>query len=130
MLNTTSIYLTIISLLLGGCNKSIKLIDNPDKEMTLHEHFEHSMPLLGHRNWIVVTDMAYPLQTKEGITTLFAEEPYIEVLSFVNNILNKSSHIVANIHLDKEFLYLDENLCPGIDNFREMQKNTLSNSNV
>lgn len=35
---------------------------------------QEKLPLLGHRNWVVITDMAYPLQAKDGITTLYATE--------------------------------------------------------
>jgi hypothetical protein len=29
------------------------------------------LPLLGHRNWVVVADSAYPLQTAPGIETIY-----------------------------------------------------------
>jgi hypothetical protein len=31
-----------------------------------------SLPLYGHRNWIVVADAAYPAQSKHGIETVLA----------------------------------------------------------
>ena len=51
------------------------------------------LPLLGHRNWIVITDMAYPLQSGNGITTLYADEPYAEVLGKVKSIIDDAPHI-------------------------------------
>ena len=51
---------------------------------------EEKMPLIGHRNWIVVTDMAYPLQTDPGIITVFAPEPYEQVLAKVNGMIKKA----------------------------------------
>ena len=35
--------------------------------------------------------MAYPMQTKEGITTLYADEPYEKVLAFVMEALKKNA---------------------------------------
>jgi hypothetical protein len=31
---------------------------------------EQELPLLGHRNWIVIADSAYPWQTAPGIETI------------------------------------------------------------
>lgn len=39
------------------------------------------LPLLGHRNWIVVADSAYPLQTAPGIKTVYADSAQLEVIS-------------------------------------------------
>ena len=64
------------------------------------------MPTLGHRNWIVITDMAYPWQSGSGITTLFAEEPYTAVLQEVKQMIDQSHHVFAHIYRDKELSYL------------------------
>ncbi|MFZ0964991.1 MAG: hypothetical protein WAO35_29395 [Terriglobia bacterium] len=42
----------------------------------LHER----IPLLGHRNWIVVADSAYPAQSREGIETILSTGSHMEVL--------------------------------------------------
>ncbi|WP_455674470.1 hypothetical protein [Phocaeicola sp.] len=80
---------------------------------------QQKLPLLGHRNWIVVTDMAYPLQTKQGITTLFADEPYKEVLACVQGMLNDHPHVYAHVYQDKELLLLTDKICPGVGEFKE-----------
>lgn len=95
--------------------------ESPDWQIVLKD----KMPLLGHRNWIVVTDMAYPLQSKEGIITLFAEESYPEVLAFVNTLINESSHVYAHIYWDKELSFLVEEDTPGIDLLRNEMRNIL-----
>lgn len=79
---------------------------------------QQKMPLLGHRNWIVITDMAYPLQTKPGITTLFANEPYQEVLATVHYMLHDYPHVYAHVYQDKELLLLTDKICPGVDKFK------------
>ena len=84
---------------------------------------QDKMPLLGHRNWIVITDMAYPLQAKDGITTLYANESYSEVLAAVKQIIDDSNHVYAHVYQDKELSYLTEDICPGIDSLKaDMQK--------
>src|SRR5271165_1940011 len=39
------------------------------------------MPLLGHRNWILVVDSAYPLQTSPGVETIETNEAQEEVVN-------------------------------------------------
>lgn len=83
-------------------------------ETTLAE----KMPLLGHRNWIVITDMAYPLQSGAGITTLFADEPYIEVLRKVKAQIDAAPHVFAHVYHDLELEYISEADMPGVDALR------------
>lgn len=77
------------------------------------------MALLGHRNWIVVTDMAYPLQSNPGITTLFAPESYAEVIGEVNALIKDAPHVFAHIYQDQEQTRLSEELAPGWDEYKE-----------
>lgn len=86
-----------------------------DWKQTLHE----MMPLLGHRNWIVVTDMAYPLQTNPGAVTLDAtSDEFSTVLRTVMSELAASPHVFPHVYRDSEQLRLDENLCQGITVYR------------
>jgi hypothetical protein len=80
------------------------------------------IPLLGHRNWIVVTDMAYPLQTQAGIKTIYTNEDYMNILDFVYKEIEKAPHIKATTYQDKELLYLDEKDAVGIDALRGQMK--------
>lgn len=86
-----------------------------DWKQTLHE----MMPLLGHRNWIVVTDMAYPLQTNPGVVTLDAtSDEFSTVLRTVMSELAALPHVFPHVYRDSEQLRLDENLCQGITAYR------------
>ncbi|MDR2628233.1 MAG: hypothetical protein LBC40_09395 [Dysgonamonadaceae bacterium] len=83
------------------------------------EELQKALPLLGHRNWIVVTDMAYPLQAQPGIRTIYTGESYVDVLRYVYEEIGKAPHVKANVYQDKEFFYLDEEDVPGIMALRE-----------
>lgn len=84
------------------------------------------LPLLGHRNWIVVTDMAYPLQSKDGINTLYTDEPYEKVVKTVAEMIEKAPHIFAHIYRDRELEFLTEDMAPGVSEFR----NAVNTGNV
>lgn len=77
--------------------------------------FNGMLPLLGHRNWVVVTDMAYPLQSSDGITTIYADEPYLEVLSKVKSAIDAAPHVYAHVWRDRELEYIGEDMVEGID---------------
>ena len=73
---------------------------------------EELLPLLGHRNWVVVTDMAYPLQSKPGILTLYAPEPFKDAVATVAGLIAKAPHVFAHVRLDAEQLKMSGDLCP------------------
>ncbi|KAA6330032.1 hypothetical protein EZS27_021213 [termite gut metagenome] len=91
------------------------------------EELKEVIPLLGHRNWIVVTDMAYPLQTQPGIKTLYTDESYIDVLSFVFNAIEKEPHIKPLIFQDKELSYIEDKDAEGIELLRKQMQTLLGN---
>jgi hypothetical protein len=95
--------------------------------MNWKEELKEALPLLGHRNWIVVTDMAYPLQTAQGIKTLYTDESCMEVLTFVFNEIEKAPHIKPLIYQDKELTYLDDKDAEGADLLREQMQTLLGN---
>ncbi len=90
------------------------------------EEFVKVLPLLGHRNWILVVDKAFPLQSASGMTYLNTREPLPDVLERVLSDVQKSSHIRPIIYTDKELDALDESFCKGIDELRRDLKNTIA----
>lgn len=115
-----AIWVVFITMLMSACRCPANVGESVSSDsaniwkVTLQE----KIPLLGHRNWIVVTDMAYPLQNKPGITTLFANDAYPDVLFAVQGMIHHSPHISATIYQDKEFLSLNDKVCPGIDSLK------------
>ncbi|MDR0844740.1 MAG: hypothetical protein LBN71_05925 [Tannerella sp.] len=91
------------------------------------DELKTEIPLLGHRNWIVVTDMAYPLQTAPGIRTIYTDASYMDILSYVYGEIEKAPHIKAHVYQDKEFLSLDEQMAPGTDLLRQQMKALFGN---
>jgi hypothetical protein len=94
----------------------------PVSTLSWREVLKAEIPLLGHRNWIVVTDMAYPLQTQAGIKTVYTNEAYMDILDFVYREIEKTPHIKATVYQDKELLYLNEKHVAGIDSLRKQMK--------
>ena len=80
---------------------------------------EKQLPLLGHRNWIVVADAAYPWQSGAGIETLDTASDHLEVLHAVLGAVAAARHVRAVVHLDAELPFVDEAHAPGIGALRD-----------
>ncbi len=77
------------------------------------------LPLLGHRNWIVVADAAYPAQSRPGIETLYVGGDQIEVLREVLKAVEGTKHVRANLFGDAELRSVPEPDAPGISAYRK-----------
>lgn len=124
--------IVICCLMLTACTKtSQKMPENKQqKPASWQSILTEKLPLFGHRNWIVVADMAYPMQTKAGIITLYADEPYEKVLAFVMDALKKTPHVQPVVYQDEELAYVQEGLCPGINAFRRETAKVLSDVKI
>lgn len=99
-------------------------------EMAWRKKLEKELPLLGHRNWIVVADSAYPWQTSPGIETVYTEGDQVEVLKEVMNVLAKAKHVEPTIYTDAELTHIPEADAKGISEYREQLKKVLAGRNV
>ena len=76
------------------------------------------IPALGHRNWIVVADSAFPLQISPGIETIVTNEDHFAVLAKVLKAVDAAKHLRPKVYLDKELSFVSEDLAPGADETR------------
>ena len=94
------------------------------------EKLQKELPLLGHRNWIVVADSAYPLQTAPGIETIYVPADQLEVVKSVLAELAKTRHVKPAIFTDAEMKFVAENYAPGIGAYRLALGKILANQPV
>ena len=83
------------------------------------ETLEKRLPLLGHRNWLVVADAAYPSQSRPGIETIASGESQQVTLDRVLARLGACRHIRPILHIDRELKFVDEQDAPGVDSYRK-----------
>jgi hypothetical protein len=91
------------------------IADEPDWQQQATEQ----LALLGHRNWIVIADSAYPWQSREGIETIATGDDQLAVLRWVLESIQKAGHIRPTIHLDAELPYVPEEEAAGISAYRQ-----------
>lgn len=82
------------------------------------QKLKEMLPLLGHRNWILVVDKAFPLQSAAGMTFIDTGRELQEVLAHVISEVNGSEHVKPVIYTDLELRFMDDGLCPGVEALR------------
>jgi len=76
------------------------------------------LPALGHRNWILIVDSAYPAQSRPAIRTVTTTADQAELVRTVLKEIDNTGHITPKIYLDAELKYVGEDDALGINNYR------------
>ena len=80
--------------------------------------FDAELPLLGHRNWILIADSAYPLQVSPGIEVVETGADQLEVVRYVLARIDRSIHVRPEIFLDAELPFVADADAPGASDYR------------
>ncbi|MFZ4455054.1 MAG: hypothetical protein ACOYOT_02415 [Bacteroidales bacterium] len=89
------------------------------KESNWQTEFQQKLPLLGHRNWVLVVDKAFPLQSAAGMTIINTGEQLPVVLKEVMKSISTSSHVKPIVYTDSELSYITQDLSPGVDTLKK-----------
>ena len=108
------------------CNLALAAIFLTSVALTVPAHAQdnwqtkvsQSMPLLGHRNWILIVDSAYPLQSSPGVETIETNASHFDVLRYVLGAINSSIHVRPLIYMDKELPFVSDDDAPGTSAYR------------
>jgi RbsD / FucU transport protein family len=76
------------------------------------------LPLLGHRNWIMIVDSAYPLQASAGVETLETNSDQLDVIRTVLSAIDNSIHVRPIVYMDAELPFVPEKDAPGVTAYR------------
>ena len=74
--------------------------------------------VMGHRNWIVVADSAYPAQNKPGIETIVTGRDQTETVKVLLEAVDAAPHVRPVIYLDSELKSVSQADAPGITDYR------------
>jgi len=107
----------LIVCVLFGCRK--------EESWMWERKLSKDLKLMGHRNWIVVADSAYPAQNSAGIETIVAGVDQLGVVKKVLTAIDEAKHVQAKIYLDKQLDSVAEADAPGIHIYREELKKLL-----
>jgi hypothetical protein len=111
---------------ISGCTTPV-LQNKSNNETSWKTEFNSLLPLLGHRNWILVVDKAFPLQTSQGLTIINTGEKLVPVLKYVLDQIDGSTHVQPVLYHDAELSYLTSDQVPGKDEFLSSVNQVLGN---
>ena len=89
-----------------------------EQEKTWEDVLETDLNMLGHRNWILVVDKAFPEQSSAGMKYIYVEQELLATLEYVLGALDRSTHVSPSIYRDKELSFITEEQVSGIEAFR------------
>ncbi len=91
----------------------------PANAQSWQSHLADALPLMGHRNWILVVDSAYPQQVGPGVETIETNADQFDVVPKVLSAIQNSIHVRPVIFTDAELQFVHEQEAPGVSNYRE-----------
>ena len=107
-------FILVMLLVFSSCQKKDVRSDVKEK-----------IDLLGHRNWVLLVDNAYPEQNVPGMETILVEGDMLDNLPWFLDMLDNSPHITPIIYRDQELRYLDDGMVAGIGAFKKSMNNIL-----
>jgi hypothetical protein len=123
MLNLHRFYVALLGIVASVLASAAACADETDWQ----QHLSERLPQLGHRNWIVIADAAYPLQSREGIETIATGAEQLATVKQVLAALSKAPHVRPIVHLDAELPFVAEQDAPGITTYRNALTSLLAN---
>jgi hypothetical protein len=83
-----------------------------------HSAVNQKLPLMGHRNWVLIVDSAFPLYSSPGVDVVETNADELEVTKYVLGALDQSIHVRPDVLMDAELKYVPEADAPGVTSFR------------
>lgn len=112
------LFLLALSVCCSSCDLFVSGNSTP-AEKSWKEKLNSELPLLGHRNWVLVVDKAFPAQTASGITVINTGESLQDILQFTLQKIDRSLHVRPIIYLDKELEFITPQMVPYIENYKK-----------
>jgi L-fucose mutarotase/ribose pyranase (RbsD/FucU family) len=91
----------------------------PPAAHSVEQTLAAALPRLGHRNWIVIADSAYPEQTGGGIETVYVGGDQLAAVKAVLAAVDAAKHVDAVALVDAELAAVADDDAPGVAAYRE-----------
>ncbi len=117
---------TVLLMMLSLPGLGQQAANEPDWQARL----AHILPLMGHRNWIMIVDSAYPLQSSTGVETLETNMDQTEVIRKVLSAIDSSIQVRPIVYMDAELPFVPEKDAPGVTAYRNEIKSVLGGRGI
>lgn len=92
-------------------------------EQNLHQQ----LSVMGHRNFVVIADSAYPHQSNPGIQTICTGDNHPEVIRKVLAAIDATAHVKPVVYVDTELQHVAESDACGVTAYRDNLRQLLNN---
>jgi L-fucose mutarotase/ribose pyranase (RbsD/FucU family) len=90
----------------------------PASAQSWQSHVKDELDLMGHRNWILIVDSAYPQQVGAGIEIIETNADQFDVVRTVLDGIKNSIHVRPIVFMDAELPFVSDQKAPGVSNYR------------
>jgi len=80
---------------------------------------------LGARNWVVISEAAFPVQSRRGLRVIKIDGDIPNVLDGVEQVIEEKHHVKPRIYVTSEVASVEYDYAPGIENYRKKLKEAL-----
>lgn len=125
-MNCRNLFILLLSFFVFvSCQQTSAPITDKKEENNWKHQFNQRLPFLGHRNWIIIVDKAFPQQNAVGIEYINTNENLLSVLKYTLQQVNSSGHVKPIIYRDKELQFITEEQSKGVISFRNEQEKSI-----
>lgn len=117
------LYILLFITVVAACKPN----SNTGNPVAWQQQLAETLPMLGHRNWIIVADKAFPMQTDPGIAYIYADKELLTVLQEVVKQVEQSGHVKPEIYRDKELAFIEDN---NVRSFIAREDSLLKGKNI
>lgn len=79
----------------------------------------HELSYLGARNWVVIAEAAYPIQSRRGLRVLQLDADIPEVLDGVERLIEEKHHVKPRVYVSAELESVPYDYAPGVKNYKK-----------
>ena len=80
---------------------------------------------LGAGNWLVISEAAFPIQSRRGLDVIQLDADIPELVDTVEQVIEETYHIKPRIYLTTEIEHVEYDYAPGVSNYRKKLKESL-----
>jgi len=85
----------------------------------------HELNYLGARNWIVVAEAAFPIQSRRGLRVIQIDGDIPNVVDGVEQVIEEKHHVKPRLYVTTEIGSVPYDYAPGIKNYSKQLKEAL-----
>ncbi len=123
-------YCIFICMLTTCVSKNKKELPVTAPSTTVVENLQSKLSVMGARNWIVISEAAFPIQNIKGLEVFPVEGDIPEVLALVEEAIEETHHVKPRIYVTSEINHVDYDHAPDVKRYRLDLKAALQSRQV